>query len=108
MFASDTVGTDTEKLVWIDTNGPYKGPNRLGHDLFVFEITADGRFLPVGMRGTLLNSAAALSGLQFTDDGTPDDNDSLGCNKDDISHLQGFTCTDNAMYDKDYFKNLPK
>ena len=32
-------------ILKVDTNGPYKGPNRYGYDLFVFNICANGKII---------------------------------------------------------------
>ena len=32
----------------IDTNGPLKGPNALGHDIFYFTLSNKGKIIPVG------------------------------------------------------------
>ena len=70
----------------IDVNGYNKKPNRLGHDLFMFQINNNGKLLPMGLEGT----------------------DYLTCSKDSTSDLNGAGCTAKAVSDKDYFKNLPK
>ena len=33
--------------IYIDTNGPYKGPNQYGHDIFKFQIRHDNKLSPV-------------------------------------------------------------
>ena len=35
--------------IFIDTNGPYKGPNQIGHDLFKFDIARDSKLKPLKM-----------------------------------------------------------
>ena len=35
--------------IYIDTNGPYKGPNQYGHDIFKFQIRHDNKLSPVKM-----------------------------------------------------------
>lgn len=73
----------------IDVNGAKKGPNRFGHDLFTFQIMQDGKLLPMGTEGTdyVRNNY---------------------CSNTSTSNFNGVTCTARALYDKDYFKNLPK
>ena len=36
------------RYVYVDVNGPYKNPNRLGKDLFFFELQLSGRLVPGG------------------------------------------------------------
>lgn len=50
----------------IDINGPHKGPNRLGHDLFSFVVDKNNNVAPYTRFG--------------------------GCLKSDREHYQGFTC----------------
>lgn len=35
--------------LFIDTNGPYKKPNKYGHDIFKFQIFKDNKLMPVAM-----------------------------------------------------------
>ena len=35
--------------LFIDTNGPYKGPNKYGHDIFKFDIRKDNKIHPIAM-----------------------------------------------------------
>ena len=48
-------------IISADVNGPYKKPNRLGKDLFMFQIDNDGKLLPMGEDGTLYQAAAYCS-----------------------------------------------
>lgn len=36
--------------IFIDTNGPYKGPNQIGHDIFKFNIGTDSKIEPLKMK----------------------------------------------------------
>lgn len=67
VFFSTASGTSTIELIdiFIDVNG-LKGPNRLGHDVFMFRIRSDnprGVLMPIGFAGvaSLVNRATALS-----------------------------------------------
>lgn len=73
----------------VDVNGINKKPNRWGHDLFTFQVTDNGKLLPMGADGTKYNSTdycSATSSITFN----------------------GIGCTYRALTDKNYFKNLPK
>lgn len=75
----------------VDVNGFNKRPNRLGVDLFTFQIDSKGKLLPMGIEGT----------KYYTQ------NDSY-CSKTSAGNINGISCTYKALTDKDYFKNLPK
>lgn len=75
----------------VDVNGYNKNPNRLGHDLFMFQIDKQGALLPMGAEGTTYN----LKNGPF-------------CSIASSNSLNGAGCTYNALTDKDFFKNLPK
>lgn len=74
-------------FISVDVNGYSKGPNRLGHDLFVFQVTQKG-VQPMGAEGTL-----------FT-------NDEEYCSNSSTSKYNGISCTYRALHEKDYFKHL--
>ncbi len=74
-----------------DVNGLANKPNRLGKDLFMFQINDKGILLPMGAEGTDYY----------------DENDAW-CSSTSTENLNGAGCTYKALYDKDYFKNLPK
>ena len=79
----------TGLLVSIDLNGYKKQPNRMGYDFFMFQITKEGKVLPMGAEKTYWKeSREAL------------------CSQTSSSSLNGFTCAYYAATDKDYFKNL--
>ena len=73
----------------VDLNGFHKLPNRLGHDLFMFQVDEKGRLLPMGAEGTAYHST----------------NDAY-CSPSSSHALNGAGCTYNALTDKFYFKNL--
>lgn len=75
----------------VDVNGYNKKPNRLGQDLFMFQIDKKGALLPMGVEGSTYYSKT-----------------SNYCSLTSTDSLNGAGCTYNALTDKDYFKNLPK
>ena len=77
-------------FISVDVNGINKGPNRWGHDLFTFQVTDDGRLLPMGALGT-----------RYT-------NMSLYCSPTSSDEQNGIACTEKALRDSKYFKNLPR
>ena len=74
----------------VDVNGYNKNPNRWGHDLFTFQLTDDGKILPMGAPGTTYNNIDSY------------------CSSTSSHIYNGAGCTYKALTDKDYFKNLPK
>ena len=74
----------------VDVNGYNKNPNRWGHDLFTFQLTNDGKILPVGAEGTNYINMDTY------------------CSQSSSHIYNGVACTYKALSDKDYFKNLPK
>ena len=79
----------TGYLVSIDINGYLKKPNRMGYDFFMFQITKDGKVLPMGAEGTFW----ADKGNQF-------------CSVTSSLSQNGYNCAYYAATDKNYFKNL--
>lgn len=77
------------KYISIDVNGYRKRPNRLGQDVFMFQIMPDGKLLPMGMEGTAYNK-------------------NTYCSLTSESGMNGAGCTVKALSEKDFFKNLPK
>ena len=69
--------------VWFDINGYGKKPNQLGKDLFAFELTKDGEFLPMGAKGTMF----------YGQDGAYCSNTSQG-------QLNGINCTYKVLMGK--------
>lgn len=74
----------------VDVNGFYKMPNRLGQDLFMFQIDEKGVLRPMGVKGTRFYS----------------DTDEY-CSKDSTSNMNGAGCTYKALTDSNFWKNLP-
>lgn len=90
LFEQGTQAKNTGRyLVGIDINGFKKGPNRFGHDVFVFEVEPSGNLIPLG------NEKAKWWGK-----GSP-------CNNSN-SDMNGYGCSNKALSDPNYFKNLPK
>ncbi len=80
---------DTGYLVSIDVNGYKKKPNLMGYDFFMFQITREGKVLPMGADNTYWKDMREAY-----------------CSKTSSANLNGFTCAYFALTDKDYFKNL--
>lgn len=78
-------------FISVDVNGYNKRPNRLGQDLFMFEINEKGALLPMGAKGTHYYS----------------DNDEY-CSLGSSNNMNGAGCTYKALNEKDYFNKLPK
>lgn len=74
-------------ILHIDINGKTNGPNRLGQDMFSFQLMPDGKLLPMGAPGTRF------------------ENQSIYCSPTSNSNLNGIGCTYKALNDKNYFKN---
>ena len=78
-------------FISVDVNGYNKRPNKLGIDLFMFQINDEGTLLPMGVKGTYFY--------------TPSD---AYCSWISTGNMNGAGCTYKALYEKDYFKNLPR
>lgn len=81
--------TSTGYLVSIDLNGYLKKPNRMGYDFFMFQITREGKVMPMGAENTYWKEQRE----QY-------------CSNTSSSNLNGVTCAYYAATDKNYFKNL--
>ena len=86
-----TIYIENEASIYLslDVNGMYKGPNRWGHDLFTFQVMDSGKLLPMGADGTNYNE---------------DD----FCSVTSSSKYNGIACTNKALTEQNYWKNLPK
>ena len=73
----------------VDVNGYLKNPNRLGQDLFMFQIDDKGKLLPMGAEGTRYYSK--------TDE---------YCSPTSTNNMNGAGCTIKEVKEKDYFSNL--
>ncbi len=76
-------------LVTVDVNGYSKKPNKMGYDMFMFQITEDGEVLPMGAKNTYFES-----------------NRENYCSKSSGSSYNGYTCAYYAAANKDYFGKL--
>lgn len=79
---------NTRLFISVDVNGKAKGPNVWGIDLFTFQIMDDGRILPMGAEGTFYT------------------NENLYCSKTSSSTSNGIGCTQKALTDESYWKNV--
>jgi hypothetical protein len=75
-------------FISVDVNGRRK-PNKFGHDVFLFEVLADGRLHPGGAEGTYLQ------------------NSSVYCSETSTNGYNGLGCAYKAFTDENYWKNLP-
>lgn len=73
-----------------DVNGYKKGPNRLGQDLFVFQIDDKGKLIPMGANGSAYYNK-----------------DNTYCSKTSTDKKNGAGCTYKALSDPSFWKNLP-
>ncbi len=92
LIEDPSTNPDQILILSIDVNGFNKRPNRLGHDLFMFQLDPqNGLLRPMGAEGTYYYS----TGTAY-------------CNPKGNSQMNGAGCTAKALYDKNYWKNLPK
>jgi hypothetical protein len=97
--------------IYIDTNGNAKGPNRLGFDLFAFDVDKNDKIIfPKNIGG----------GSEDAYEGDEELEDSVGavnpCSiQEKTNKYNGFGCSEFALTDKNpdnqnlsYWKNLPK
>lgn len=86
--------------IWIvaDINGKNKNPNRLGFDLFAFQVLKDGDILPLGAPGTdIMFSEHPENFCNYKNRSTTS-----------TSEFNGYTCAFYATTDEEYFKTLYK
>lgn len=81
--------TPRNLYISVDVNGYKQNPNRLGQDLFMFQISEQGKLLPMGAEGTTY--------YRETDE---------YCSKTSTSNMNGAGCTIKALTEKDYFSKL--
>ncbi len=93
--------------IYVDTNGALKGPNRLGFDLFAFDVDTNDKIIPPQTFGGGGDDLVTDGGETGT---TADCSLTRAGNK-----YNGFGCTIYAMTDQNpdnnllpYWKNLPK
>ena len=88
----ESAASATNLYISIDVNGYNKRPNRLGQDLFTFQIDKKGILKPMGAEGTTFSLSEYPS----------------YCNPKSTDINNGISCTYKALTEPDYFKNLPK
>lgn len=88
MFENAGGGNRHTTYITIDVNGFKKKPNKWGYDLFTFQLTNDGKLLPMGAPET-----------HYTDMETY-------CSQNSTSNLNGIACAYKAFTEADYFKKL--
>ena len=89
--------------IYIDTNGTDKGPNRLGFDLFAFDVDKTDKIIP-----------AKYTGSHYDEEGNVFSEN--GCSiKTGLSSYNGFGCSRFALIDQhpddithSYWSNLPR
>lgn len=81
--------SDTGYIISVDINGYKKQPNRMGYDFFMFQLTNEGKVLPMGAENTYWKESREEL-----------------CSKISSSNMNGFTCAYYAATNKNYFKNL--
>ncbi|MEE3349817.1 MAG: type II secretion system protein [Candidatus Gastranaerophilaceae bacterium] len=75
-------------MISVDLNGPYKGPNIWGVDIFTFEINDKGVPMPGGAPDTTYEDKSKY------------------CSKTSTEQYNGIGCTYDALYDKDYWSKI--
>ncbi|MBE7713581.1 MAG: hypothetical protein E7Z87_07545 [Cyanobacteria bacterium SIG26] len=90
-------------IIFVDINGNEKKPNRLGYDLFAFQITPQGSITPVG------NPDSFTSTLDNTDPTSYCCNQLINpdCTKAS-ENLDGIGCALYASSDEEYFDKIYK
>lgn len=89
--ASSAAGaSDINTYISVDVNGYNKRPNRLGQDLFMFQLDDKGKLIPMGAEGTTYYNA----------------NDAY-CSKTSNNSMNGAGCTYKALSDPTFWKSLP-
>lgn len=83
--------TRLNRYISVDVNGYRKRPNRLGQDLFMFQLADNGKLLLMGSPNTDYYSA-----------------DDSYCSLTSTNKMNGAGCTYKALTEKNYFNNLPK
>ena len=78
-------------FISVDVNGYNKKPNRLGQDLFMFQIDKNGALLPMGAKDTKYYSISDAY-----------------CSNTSTNSMNGAGCTNLALMNKNFFKKLPR
>lgn len=88
---SDSQEKATRIWIWVDLNNALNPPNRLGYDLFCFQITDDGELKPMGQTGTT-----------YADTETAN-----YCDKNSSGSLNGISCANKLIQNRQsYFRWL--
>ncbi len=87
----ESAASATNLYISIDVNGYNNRPNRLGQDLFMFQIDSKGVLRPMGAEGTDYY-----------------DKDNSYCSNTSTNKLNGAGCTYQALTDSDFWNNMPK
>ena len=77
-------------IISVDVNGYKKRPNRLGQDLFMFQLNEEGKLLPMGVKESKYYSS----------------NDAY-CSATSTSQFNGSGCTYKALSEPEFWKKLP-
>ena len=89
MFENPSFSTNTIRIwIFVDINGISRRPNRLGYDLFTFQLTDE------------VLKAMGDEGTDFVGDNY--------CSFSTNGYLNGITCANKAKNDPDYFKKVVK
>lgn len=91
LFFENANASLTQLYISVDVNGFNKRPNRLGQDLFIFQLDENGKLLPMGVKN---------SDYYDVNDGY--------CSLTSSNNMNGAGCTYKAIIEKDYFNKLPK
>lgn len=89
-------------LIIVDINGKNKNPNRLGYDLFAFELLKGGELQPVGANGTGQATGAKTAW------GKNETSVNNYCDATKNSAWSGITCAYKAATNEEYFSDLYK
>ena len=87
LFLFEQPAAENRLWVWVDLNGGSTPPNKLGYDLFVFQVI-DSDFLPMGAKGTDYEDKEQY------------------CSFNSTAAWNGMGCTEKAVKEQNYFKNV--
>ena len=90
MIENQAQATTDPLYISVDVNGYKKRPNRLGQDLFLFQIDSRGKLLPMGVPNSDYYDA----------------NDAY-CSASSSNNMNGAGCTYKALIEKDFFQKMP-
>lgn len=91
LFFENAAKSPTQLYISVDVNRFSQRPNRLGQDLFIFQLDEQGKILPMGVEN---------SDYYDVNDGY--------CSLTSSNNMNGAGCTYKAIIEKDYFNKLPK